>query len=107
VLGLRVTDGNGQRLGWKAAVIRFAASAWGLFAWAALASVIFLVHRHEHVAFEIDRLTWRQVALPVVYTSLAAAVFIAYLGGFLLAAFHPQRRALHDLLSGSEVRRAR
>jgi uncharacterized RDD family membrane protein YckC len=32
-------------------------------------------------------------------------VFIAYLGGYLLAAFHPQRRALHDLAAGTEVRR--
>ena len=106
-LGLRVTDLGGGPIGWKAAVIRFVASAWGLVAWTALAGVIYFMHRREHVAFQMDHLTWRQLGLPVLYTALATAVFIAYLGGFLLAAFHPQRRALHDLAAGTVVRRVR
>jgi uncharacterized RDD family membrane protein YckC len=105
-LGLQVTDLGGQRIGWSAAVIRFVVSAWGLVAWAALAGVIYFMHRREHVAFQMDHLTWPQLGLPVLYTSLATAVFIAYLGGFLLAAFHPQRRALHDLAAGTVVRRS-
>jgi uncharacterized RDD family membrane protein YckC len=105
LLGLQVTGREGERVGWKAAVVRFAVAAWGLLAWALLAGVIYLVHRHQALAFQMDRLTWRQLGLPVLYTALAAAVFVAYLGGFLLAAFHPQRRALHDLAAGTEVRR--
>jgi uncharacterized RDD family membrane protein YckC len=107
VLGLRVTDLGGQRIGWKAAFLRFAVAAWGFFAWAGLAGAIYLVHRREQVVFRMDGLTWRQLGLPVLYTGLAAGIFIAYLGGFLLAAFHPQRRALHDLAAGTEVRRVR
>jgi uncharacterized RDD family membrane protein YckC len=107
LLGLRVTDLGGHRIGWRAAVVRFAVSAWGLLAWAALMVVIYFVHRRDQVIFQMDHLTWRQLGLPVLYTSLAALIFICYLAGFLLAAFHPQRRALHDLAAGTEVRRTR
>ena len=41
--------------------------------------------------------------LPLLYASIAAAIFVAWLGGFILAAFHPQKRALHDLMAKSEV----
>jgi uncharacterized RDD family membrane protein YckC len=105
IFRLRVTDLQGQRITWKASVIRFAAAAWGFLAWAALLAVVYFVHRRQQVVFQMDRLTWRELGLPVLYTSVAAGVFIAYLGGYLLAAFHPQRRALHDLAAGTEVRR--
>ena len=49
----------------------------------------------------------RQLGVPLAYTALAGAIFVTYLGGFLLAVFHPQKRTLHDLLAGSEVRRTR
>ena len=107
LLRLRVTDRAGQRLGWRASIVRFFASSWGLLAWALLATVIYALHRNDHVVFQIGRLTLRQLGLPLLYTALAAAVFMAYLGGFLLAVFHPQKRTLHDLLAGSEVRRTR
>jgi uncharacterized RDD family membrane protein YckC len=107
LLGLQVTDDQGKRLGWKASVIRFAASAWGFGAWAALGAIIYIVHRQDRVVFQMSRLTLRQLALPILYTSLAAGIFIAYLGGFLLAAFHPRRQALHDLAAHSRVRRRR
>ena len=32
-----------------------------------------------------------------------ALLTLLYLGGLLLAAFHPQKRAAHDLVVGSEV----
>jgi uncharacterized RDD family membrane protein YckC len=107
LLGLRVTDLQGSRIGWKAAMLRFLVASWGIVAWAALLGIVYLVHRRQQVVFRMDRLTWRELGLPVLYTSLAAGVFIAYLGGYLLAAFHPQRRALHDLAAGTEVRRTR
>ncbi len=31
-------------------------------------------------------------------------IFVAYLSGFLLAAFHPKKLALHDVLCKTEVR---
>jgi uncharacterized RDD family membrane protein YckC len=105
LLRLRVTDRAGGKLGWRSAVVRFFASSWGLLAWSLLAGVIYGLHRNDHVVFQIGRLTWRQLGLPLLYTALAAVVFMAYLGGFLLAVFHPQKRTLHDLLAGSEVRR--
>jgi uncharacterized RDD family membrane protein YckC len=106
LLRLRVTDRAGRKLGWRASVVRFVASSWGLLAWTALGGVVYGLHRNDHVVFQIGRLTWRQLGLPLLYTALAAAVFMAYLGGFLLAVFHPQKRTLHDLLAGSEVRRS-
>jgi uncharacterized RDD family membrane protein YckC len=107
ILRLRVTDRAGGKLTWRASVVRFFASSWGLLAWTLLAGVIYTLHRNDHVVFTISRLTWRQLGIPLLYTALAAVIFMAYLGGFLLAVFHPQKRTLHDLLAGSEVRRNR
>jgi uncharacterized RDD family membrane protein YckC len=105
LLRLRVTDRQGQKLTWRASTVRFLVSSWGLIAWTALAGVVYALHHNDHVTFQMARLTWRQLALPLVYSALAAGVFVAYLGGFLLAVFHPQKRTLHDLVAGSEVRR--
>jgi uncharacterized RDD family membrane protein YckC len=102
---LRVTDHTGQRLSWRAAIIRFLAGSWGLIAWSALGGVVYALHRNQQVVFQIGRLTWREMGLPLGYMALATLVFVAYLGGFLLAVFHPKKRTLHDLLAGSEVRR--
>jgi uncharacterized RDD family membrane protein YckC/tRNA A-37 threonylcarbamoyl transferase component Bud32 len=104
-LRLRVTRPDGQRLSWGAAAARFAASSWGLVGWAALAAIVYALHRNQRLAFQIGHLTWRQLWLPLLYSALAALIFVAYLGGFLLALFHPQKRALHDLAAGSEVRK--
>jgi uncharacterized RDD family membrane protein YckC len=41
--------------------------------------------------------------LPVIYASLAGTIFVGWLGGFLLAVFHPGKRALHDLLARTAV----
>ena len=46
----------------------------------------------------------RELGLPLLYVGLAAVIFVGYLAGFLLAAFHPRRLALHDVLCGTEVR---
>jgi uncharacterized RDD family membrane protein YckC len=105
VMRLRVTDHSGNKLSWGAALARFFGASWGLLAWAALAGVVYGLHRNDHVVFQIGRLTWRQLALPLAYTAAAAGVFMAYLGGFLLAVFHPKKRTLHDLLARSEVRK--
>jgi uncharacterized RDD family membrane protein YckC/tRNA A-37 threonylcarbamoyl transferase component Bud32 len=105
LLGLRVTDRAGKTITWSAAIVRFLVASWGIIGWGALVAVVYFVHRNERVAFQMAHLTPRQLALPLIYGGLAALVFVAYLGGFLLAAFHPKRRALHDLAAGTEVRR--
>jgi uncharacterized RDD family membrane protein YckC len=103
LLGLKVTHRSGAPLSWRDAVIRFAVFAWGPFAWGALGSVVYFLHRGERVSFTLGRLTIAEMWLPLVYASIAAAIFVAHLGGFILAAFHPQKRALHDLAAHTEV----
>jgi uncharacterized RDD family membrane protein YckC len=105
LMRLRVTDFDGRPVDWKPALVRFGVFAWGFLAWGILAGVIYLVHRHDRVTFTIAHLTWRQLGVPLLYGGLAALIFMAYLGGFLLVAFHPQRRALHDVVARTEVRR--
>ena len=39
----------------------------------------------------------------VVGASNTTITLLAYVGGFLVAAFHPKKRALHDLLAGTYV----
>jgi uncharacterized RDD family membrane protein YckC len=102
---LRVTDRAGGRLSWGRAAVRFLGASWGLLAAAALLAIVYTVHRNQRVTFQIGRLTWRELGVPLAYVTLAALVFVGYLGGFLVAVFHPRKRALHDLLAGSEVRR--
>ncbi len=103
LLGLRVTARDGEKLGWRRAAIRFAVFAWGPIGWGALGALVYLVHRQERITFTLGKLTLKELWLPLGYGSVAAAIFVAFIGGFILAAFHPQKRALHDLAAGSEV----
>jgi uncharacterized RDD family membrane protein YckC len=43
------------------------------------------------------------MALPIVYITLATAILVGYLAGFLLVAFHPKRQAVHDLVAKTLV----
>ena len=103
LLKLQVTDRNGMRIGWKNSALRFAVFAWGPLAWGALGGIVYFLHRGEKVTFTLGHLTAREMWLPLLYMSIAAAIFLASLGGFILAAFHPEKRALHDLVAKSEV----
>jgi uncharacterized RDD family membrane protein YckC len=103
LLRLQVLSAKGDKLGWRSALVRFAVFAWGPLAWSALAALVYFLHRGQHISFTLGKLTVREAWLPLLYASIAAAIFVAQLGGFLLAAFHPQKRALHDLAAGSEV----
>jgi uncharacterized RDD family membrane protein YckC/predicted Ser/Thr protein kinase len=104
LLRLAVTDRAGRRLTWKASILRFLAFAWGPLAWTVQFGTIFLLHRRDRVSFELGKLTSDQLMEPLLYVSLAAVIFVGYLSGFLVAAFHPKRLALHDLLCKTEVR---
>ena len=94
---------TGGRITWKAALIRFAALAWGPLAWALLAGFVYTLHGDEHVSFQPSSLTLSQLAVPIVYIALATTILVGYLAGFLLVAFHPKRQALHDLLAKTVV----
>jgi len=61
--------------------------------------VVYFLYRDQRVAFRLANLTLSQLALPALYVALATAILVAYLGGFLLVAFHPRRLALHDILA--------
>jgi uncharacterized RDD family membrane protein YckC len=102
-LKLQVSDRDGRRIGWKNSALRFAVFAWGPIAWGALGGIVYFLHRGEKVTFTLGHLTARELWLPLLYMSIAAAIFLASLGGFILAAFHPEKRALHDLVAKSEV----
>jgi uncharacterized RDD family membrane protein YckC/predicted Ser/Thr protein kinase len=103
LLGLRVTDRDGKPLDWKAAAIRAGVFAWGPLAWGALGTAIYFWHRHDTILFTVSALKWEHVARPLIYAGAGAIVFLAYLGGFLCAAFHPKKHALHDLVAKTEV----
>jgi uncharacterized RDD family membrane protein YckC len=103
LLKLRVVAAGGGALDWRSAVVRFAVFAWGPLAWGALSAVVYFVHRGQRITFTMERLTLSEAFLPLLYASIAAAIFVAHLGGFILAAFHPQKRALHDLVGKTEV----
>jgi len=103
LLGIRVESVTGGRITWKAALIRFAALAWGPLAWALLAGFVYTLHGDEHVSFQPSSLTLSQLAVPIVYIALATTILVGYLAGFLLVAFHPKRQALHDLLAKTVV----
>jgi uncharacterized RDD family membrane protein YckC len=104
ILKLAVTDRNGARLSWKTSILRFIAFAWGPIAWTLLGGSIYFVHRGQRVSFELSHLTRDQLLEPLLYVGAAAVIFVAYLCGFLLAAFHPKKLALHDVLCRTEVR---
>jgi len=103
LLGIRVESAAGGKLGWKAALIRTAAFAWGPLAWSALAGVVYVFHGDQQVSFKLSRLSLSEMAFPIVYLALATAILVGYMAGFLLVAFHPRRQAVHDLLAKTLV----
>jgi uncharacterized RDD family membrane protein YckC len=103
LLGIRVESASGGRVTWKAACIRFAVFAWGPLAWTLLMAVVYTLHSDERVSFQLSKLTLSELAVPIVYITLATVILVGYLAGFLLVAFHPKRQALHDLLAKTLV----
>jgi uncharacterized RDD family membrane protein YckC/predicted Ser/Thr protein kinase len=103
LLRLRVTDLEGRTLSWKAAGLRFAAFAWGPALWLLTSIILYAVAKNTHVSFTLAKLHGRDMVVPGIVTALLGLTFLGYLGGLVLAAFHPQKRALHDLAAGSHV----
>ena len=103
LLKLQVTDREGKRLDWKAASIRYAVFAWGPIAWLGFGTVLYYLHRDRQISFTLSQLKWDSLLQPLLYLAVSAIIFLGYLGGFLLAAFHPKKLALHDLVARTEV----
>ena len=103
LLGIRVESVTGGRITGKAALIRFAAFAWGPLAWTLLAALVYTLHSDDRVSFQLSDLRLSQLAVPIGYITLATIILVGYLAGFLLVAFHPKRQALHDLLAKTVV----
>jgi uncharacterized RDD family membrane protein YckC/predicted Ser/Thr protein kinase len=103
VLRLKVTDLEGRKLSWKAAALRFAVFSWGPAMWLLTAVIFYEVVKNTPVSFTLAKLQGRQLVVPGIVLGLLGLTFIGYLGGLVLAAFHPQKRALHDLAAGSHV----
>jgi uncharacterized RDD family membrane protein YckC len=103
LMGIRVESLAGGRLTWKAAAIRFAVFAWGPLAWSLLCGLVYAMHSNDRVAFQLSKLTLSEMALPVAYITIATAILVGYLAGFLLVAFHPKRQAVHDLCAKTLV----
>ena len=103
LLRLKVTDLEGRRLSWKTAALRFLVFAWGPAMWLLTAVILYEVAKNTHVSFTLSKLHGRDMVGPAIVLGLLGLTFLGYLGGLVLAAFHPQKRALHDLAAGSHV----
>jgi uncharacterized RDD family membrane protein YckC len=103
LLGIRVETAAGERVSWRAALLRFLVFAWGPVAWLVLGVLVYSLHHEQRIAFLIGRLTLSQLAVPALYVALATAILVGYLAGFLLVAFHPRRLALHDIAARTQV----
>ena len=106
LLRLAVTDRSGRRLSWKSVGPALPGLRLGT-AWPRpLLAGLRLLRPPPRAGLlrAIGSLTSEQLAEPLLYLGLAAVIFVAYLAGFLVAAFHPKKLALHDLLCGTEVR---
>jgi uncharacterized RDD family membrane protein YckC len=103
LLRLRVTDLEGRKLTWQAAALRFAVFAWGPALWLLTGVILYAVIKNTHVSFTLAKLHGRDMVVPGIVLGLLTLTFLGYLGGLVLAAFHPQKRALHDLAAGSHV----
>jgi uncharacterized RDD family membrane protein YckC/predicted Ser/Thr protein kinase len=103
LLRLKVTDLDGRKLSWKAAAVRFLVFSWGPTLWLLTCFILYEAAKNTHVSFTLSKLHGRDVLAPTIVLGVLGLTFLGYLGGLVLAAFHPQKRALHDLAARSHV----
>lgn len=103
ILGLRVRNLGGRSVGWGASAVRFVVAVWGPALWSAAALVVYHTSRDVEVSFRLGELRPDELLLPGSLFGLLGLTILAYLGGLMVAAFHPQKRALHDLAAKTEV----
>jgi uncharacterized RDD family membrane protein YckC len=104
LMNLKVRRWDGHALGWGRSAVRTIASMWLPF-FAGL--VILLTQGRGGLATAVRQI---QLTNLEAFQGLVLAVLLGnallgllYVGGLALAAFHPQKRAAHDLIVGSEV----
>jgi uncharacterized RDD family membrane protein YckC/predicted Ser/Thr protein kinase len=98
-LKLRVVDAEGRKIGWKRATIRFFAEMWAPIVWVGLGIGVYVQYGEGGAVLKKSE----DLVAPLLYMLAFTLTLLAYVGGFLVAAFHPKKRALHDLLAGSYV----
>ncbi|HEY3357747.1 MAG TPA: protein kinase [Polyangia bacterium] len=103
LLKLQVVDVAGERIAWRAAGLRFLTYAWAPILWGISGVVLYMLVAHTRVSFRLAELTGKELVTPALILGGYGATLLGYLGGLLLAAFHPQKRALHDLAAGTQV----
>jgi serine/threonine-protein kinase len=101
-LNIRITRVDGARLGLPLALARTLLSLWMPFA----AGITILLYKGtDKLRTTIEQLQPQELgALQDLVAAIALShgfLTLLYLAGLALAAFHPQKRALHDLLVGS------
>jgi uncharacterized RDD family membrane protein YckC/predicted Ser/Thr protein kinase len=102
-LKLKVVDAEGQKIGWKRAAIRFFAEMWAPVVWVGLGIGFYFQFQDAAQGFHMDLKRSEDFVAPLLYALAFTITLLAYVGGFLVAAFHPKKRALHDLLAGTYV----
>jgi uncharacterized RDD family membrane protein YckC/tRNA A-37 threonylcarbamoyl transferase component Bud32 len=104
LLNLEVQRIDGRRLELPRSFARTIAALWMPLA---LGLIVLLTEGADHLVALIEQLQPRE--LDAVRSFLIAIVIgnailsLLYFGGLILAAFHPQKRAMHDLLLNSHV----
>ncbi len=104
LMSLQVLRTDGQRIGWGRSIARTLTSLWMPF----LTGLLILLTRGaaelersiEHMQpAEFDSFRGFLIAVAIGNVLLC----LLYFAGMALAAFHPQKRAAHDLIVGSQV----
>ncbi|MCS6799155.1 MAG: protein kinase [Myxococcota bacterium] len=102
LLNVRVTRLDGSRLGLPRALARTLVSLWMPIA---AGITILRYHGMDDLRATIEQLQPHELgAVQELVVAIAVShgfLTLLYAAGLLLAAFHPQKRALHDLLVGS------
>jgi uncharacterized RDD family membrane protein YckC/tRNA A-37 threonylcarbamoyl transferase component Bud32 len=104
LMNLQVRRADGRRLGYGRSTARTLASLWLPF----LAGLVILLSEgRSELRLTIERMQPRELdafqALLLAIVIGNALLTLLYVAGLGLAAFHPQKRAAHDLVVGSEV----
>jgi uncharacterized RDD family membrane protein YckC len=104
LMNLKARRPDGRPLGFVRAAARTAASLWLPFL---VGMVILLTKGGSELKTTIEHMSPTQVdAFRSLLTAIAigyALPSLMYVGGLVLAAWHPQKRAAHDLIVGSEI----
>jgi uncharacterized RDD family membrane protein YckC len=104
LMNLKARRPDGQALGFVRALARTVASLWLPFL---VGLVILLTEGGSQLKSTIEHMSPTEMdAFRSLLTAIAigyALPSLMYVGGLVLAAFHPQKRAAHDLIVGSEI----